>query len=233
MRAAVPRGHQHPRSRQQGKGHKLPASPFRFLDLPAEIRNRIYSYYFTTSKNDEPQYNLVNYCDPPIALLCKQIRLEALSIFFRECKFLLTIGANYFEPERKSQAGKLCLDSTVGRRLVALGDNVVLFRNLHIRVTGLCFAGSVRRRLVFPKSLERYLIASVTVQTHPTLLFEAQREGGYPKLRHSRVLQRYAEQIELTLEAAKSVAGKLREGEGFKGYSLTDLAAIARAFALS
>ncbi|KAM3425023.1 hypothetical protein BST61_g6992 [Cercospora zeina] len=129
MRAAVALAHQRLPSSPLKPRHKPLPSSFRFLKLPAEIRNRLYSYYFATGENDEPQYNLVNYRDPPITLVCKQIRLEALPIFFSECRFLLTIGANYFEPERKSQAGKLCFDPT-GCASRALSGGVWYFRSL-------------------------------------------------------------------------------------------------------
>lgn len=232
MWVAVAHARKHCRSRELKTDKKLQRCSFRFLDLPAEIRNRVYSYYFATS-DTKPQYNLVNYRDPPITLACKQLRRESLPIFFSECTFLLTIGANYFEPERKSEAGRLCLLNRVSSRLIALGDNNVLFRHLHIRVTMLCFASTMRRELAFPKYMGRYLIASISVQTHPKLRFGVKREMGYPKVGQSGVLDRYAEQIESTLEAAKSATVKLRGREGFKGFSLVDVVAIAQAFAVS
>ncbi|PIB02976.1 hypothetical protein CB0940_11667 [Cercospora beticola] len=232
MWVAVARKRQGCRSCELKTDKKPHRCSFRFLDLPAEIRNRIYSYYFAAS-DTKPQYNLVNYRDPPITLACKQLRRESLPIFFSECTFLLTIGANYFEPERKAEAGRLCLLNRVSSRLIALGDNNVLFRNLHIRVTMLCFASTMRRELVYPKYMERYLIAWITLQTHPKLKFGVKRGMGYPKVGLSGVLDRYAEQIESTLEAAKSAALELRGREGFKGFSLVDLATIAQAFSVS
>ncbi|GIZ42398.1 hypothetical protein CKM354_000567100 [Cercospora kikuchii] len=232
MWAVAPRGRKRCRPCELKADNKPHRCSFRFLDLPAEILNRIYSYYFATS-DTQPQYNLVNYRDPPITLACKQLRRESLPIFFSECTFLLTVGANYFEPERKAEAGRLCLPNRVSKRLVALGDKNVLFRNLHIRATMLCFASTMRRELAFPKYMERYLIASITLQTHPKLKFGVKRGMGYPKVGLSGVLDRYAEQIESTLEAAKSTAFELRGREGFKGFALVDLVAIAQAFSVS
>ena len=57
--------------------------PFRFLDLPAEIRNSIYSYYLEV-KGSQP-LNLLRwetyYNEPPITTVCRQIQEESMPLY--------------------------------------------------------------------------------------------------------------------------------------------------------
>ncbi|KAI5358217.1 hypothetical protein Slin15195_G065440 [Septoria linicola] len=207
---------------------ELRAPPFRFLRLPAEIRNRIYSYHFEATQQ-EPHYNLIKVKDPPITLVCKQTRREAQPIFFGECSFMFDVRANYLELSRKHEAGLLCLTPRVRRCLLSAGDAAV-FRNLHIRLLGLSFVPSARLRADPPRYMHYNQLASVSIKTHPTLEYVTTRGLGCPHTGTSPALDSYVEQIDKALSTAQDVAEKLRVREEFKGYTLDDLTWIAKAF---
>lgn len=55
----------------------------RLMDLPAELRNRVYYYYvhgFRTMRLDAP-------AQPPLSKISRTVRQEVLPIFYRECTF--------------------------------------------------------------------------------------------------------------------------------------------------
>lgn len=207
---------------------ELSAPPFRFLRLPAEIRNRIYSHYFAATQQ-EPHYNLVKVKDSPITLVCKQIRREAQPIFFGECSFMFDVSANYLELSRKHEAGLLCLTPRVRRCLLAARDAAV-FRNLHIRVLGLSFVPSARLRADPPRYMHYNQLASISIKTHPALEYITTRGLGCPHIGTSPALDSYVAQIDKILSTAQGLAEKLHAREEFKGYTLDDLTQIAKAF---
>lgn len=104
---------------------------FRFLDLPAELRNRIYSYTFCGEPT--PKYSLAKFQYPPIALVCKQTRSESLPILFSECHFIITIGSNCLNAHSWRNAGNLGLQRGTKRCLRLLGGAAV-FRHVTFRV---------------------------------------------------------------------------------------------------
>lgn len=66
---------------------------FRFLDLPAELRNRIYKFAGQSSRSTA-RCKLAEYKVPLIAGLNKQTRTEALSLMFAETHFDVFVGCN-------------------------------------------------------------------------------------------------------------------------------------------
>lgn len=59
---------------------------FRFLDLPAEIRNMIYEVYFL----DLPDLSSAH-VQPPLTLVSRVLRTEALPVFYGSATFIFTI----------------------------------------------------------------------------------------------------------------------------------------------
>ena len=58
----------------------------RFMNLPPELRTRVYDYYFAYF--DKPLHTPVQ---PPLTLVCSQIRKEALPLFYATCTFDLNL----------------------------------------------------------------------------------------------------------------------------------------------
>jgi hypothetical protein len=78
----------------------------RFLDLPPEIRQQIFTHYFDSlndSYNHSPKEG-----QPPIALACRQTRQEALPLFYSRCRFAFdsqsytTLGKEYRIPKHSA-----------------------------------------------------------------------------------------------------------------------------------
>lgn len=68
----------------------------KFLDLPAEVRNNIYFYAVTgipVCPDESLDYPLSAFDEPPITRTCRQIRSEALAIFYGENSFRFDAAA--------------------------------------------------------------------------------------------------------------------------------------------
>lgn len=66
---------------------------FRFLDLPPEIRNAIYSYSFCGASRP-CVHDLENLGEPAITVVSHQVRNEALPLSFAECAFQILVAAD-------------------------------------------------------------------------------------------------------------------------------------------
>jgi len=63
---------------------------FRFLELPPELRNRVYSHLISS-----PEVDVWRYRVPPIARTSKQLRRETLSIFCSTARFTMSVGTRF------------------------------------------------------------------------------------------------------------------------------------------
>ncbi|KAJ0116597.1 hypothetical protein J7T55_009747 [Diaporthe amygdali] len=74
--------------RSTAEGDKSPEKCFPFLLLPAEMRNKIYRYSLVQSKLSG---SICGFVQPPLTRTNKQIRSEALPIYYGENAFYLRI----------------------------------------------------------------------------------------------------------------------------------------------
>ncbi|KAM0719871.1 hypothetical protein Q7P37_004006 [Cladosporium fusiforme] len=79
----------------------------RFLDLPPELRNKVYTYHLQRDLS----MDLTSAVAPFIAAVNKQVRAESLSTFFAESTFIFRTGTNIGDSDIIDlfrQAGPLC-----------------------------------------------------------------------------------------------------------------------------
>lgn len=77
----------------------------KFTELPPELRNMVYEYYFASF--DQPIYAPTQ---PPLTLTCRLLRKESLPIFYSSSEFLLTFSkTNPLEGEHLRMPNQLAL----------------------------------------------------------------------------------------------------------------------------
>lgn len=64
---------------------------FRFVDLPAEIRNEVYSLVISSSTSP---FNILTFSTPAISKVSTQLRSEALPLFFAEANFYVNVSTD-------------------------------------------------------------------------------------------------------------------------------------------
>lgn len=75
----------------------------RFLDLPAELRNRVYQMYVA----EFPVEGLRTPAQPPITRCCRLLRQEALPVFYGSCTFVLNFAHHEVVPTWQRDTGRL------------------------------------------------------------------------------------------------------------------------------
>ena len=68
------------------------------LDIPAELRNRIYDLVLNTQPSDMIEVDDRHFQEPNLLQTCRQIRQEASPIFHAQC-FKLRAGTMHFDPQ--------------------------------------------------------------------------------------------------------------------------------------
>jgi hypothetical protein len=68
----------------------------RFSELPPELKNRIFTYYFKSLGNVPPRFAL-----PPLCQASRQLRLDSTGLFFEHCTFIVTLRPWYMQKEAR------------------------------------------------------------------------------------------------------------------------------------
>lgn len=205
-------------------------TPLRLFDLPAEIRNTIYSHAFVGSS-----YNLAKFEDPGIARVCRQARSESLPILYSDANWVLTVGSNIFEPAQWHNAGNLGLKLGTKKVLHEAGG-AAIFRDVTIRITHHGQAYGTRQHLVLDESYEKDVIATLKITTHPELKCSVVIGAMYEtigRLSHWPFKDAYMKKVHDMLGEAQARASEMRARDGFKGLLLKDLDKIAKSFRLT
>jgi hypothetical protein len=76
-------------SRKPGEFHK-------FSELPPELRNRVYTYYFKSMGKVSPRFTL-----PPLCKASRQLRLESTGLFLEHCTFIVALRPKHWTKEAR------------------------------------------------------------------------------------------------------------------------------------
>lgn len=210
--------------------------PFRFFDLPAELRNKIYTYALADAA--EPACNLFAYTDPVVAMVSKQMRSESLPIFFAERTFVIVVGANYMDASNWLAAGILLLRPGLQLSLRRAGVAPVI-RHVRFKVYFHLFAPTVQRSFKPTSCSSIKQISTLQIDTHPKLICST--EWGPERQMNQRnaltsfnagLYQARETQFELTTAAAEQKVQELSNKEEFKGFTFCDLDKITKCFRL-
>lgn len=88
--------------------------PFRLEDLPAEMRNKIYSFAAMNEQKTE-RVNLADHALPTITRASQQLRRESISVFYAATPFVIGINTNLHDRYR---ARKIAAGEVLGWRMV-------------------------------------------------------------------------------------------------------------------
>ncbi|KAF7197818.1 hypothetical protein HII31_00907 [Pseudocercospora fuligena] len=204
---------------------------FRFMDLPAELRNRIYAFTFQNEKNFGEQRSLALLATPAITRVSKQIRQETLPLFFATTSFRLDV-CSYFTPNHDvrlrwpytsaaqiSNSGTLHIKQEVKKAIRYAGDKA-LIRNIEFYV---CHArdwrASDRMRGINPSFV--VFTAKIKVE-RGNLMVDV---GLSSDLRDRSGV---SDSITAVMGDMKATIEKASNKEDFEGFSLRDLEQIVK-----
>lgn len=227
--------------------HDKPVTPFRFLDLPAEIRNRIYSLVLASRTTGDISYFRI----PAIVRVPRQARKESMPLLFAENNFNINIGSELTEDHgRHTNPARLArpvavftqglqLLGIVERFITSAGD-AALFRDITIKVyksEDMARVETVQRHEAMGLSHED------RTRFHPFAHLHLRVEGTETNIRieegadHPRqrkdagALGSYAENADAVVRQALDVARGIAGRDGFKGFTVEELKKVTRAFA--
>lgn len=212
---------------------------FRFLDLPPEIRNRIYSYVIL-GPTGTLTLNLANFKEPAITAVSHQVRNESLPVMFAECNFNIVVGSNLRKRSalRRSirlrghksdtaRAGTLGVKRDV-MKFIKRSKTTAVFRHVNFKV---CEVGDLHSTQfhVQANHQEIYVVGELVLEytskqveiVTPAIAFDPWR------------FMFEAVDRDVAVEEAATVARELSERDGFMGFSVQDLDRIGKGFRLT
>ncbi|KAK5740562.1 hypothetical protein LTR17_004599 [Elasticomyces elasticus] len=108
----------------------------RFLEMPPELRNRVYGYYYADFRD-----RIYAPSQPPLSRICRQLRKECLPMFYATCDFEFRLKRfsathRYYSPSRQP------MRLTIGDRMMHFlhstqPEHLAAIRNLRIAVEDL------------------------------------------------------------------------------------------------
>lgn len=204
---------------------------FRVLDLPAELRNVIWQHASTSHSPSSPEEGEV---EEPLDLstftlpenlfaLSRQVRAEALPVFFAENRFKMRVVSNYcvfrrhfhfLEHVRYRQAGKIKLAPVLANLRAkgqsTLDEQAIRFRHVTIQVDCVCCAPGKQ-------------IAEILLDVQGTQAKVEGRMTFTPREGDGST----AESVELLFEKVRGAVDALAVREGFNGFSVSEVVKLA------
>jgi len=240
----MPETHASTRAAQvaQGMQPDPDASIFRFMKLPPELRNSIYSY----AVQSEGACSLATFQDPAITAVPRQIRNESLPVFFADSVFKTIVDAN--PPERAS------VRNNRHRRLEvcqhrAWSGTMGIKRNVmrHIRESGgratfrhvdfvVCNAAHVRDRRHMKRPREdavRMKVCRLSLSYVERKLYVAVSGRKVPGWRRYSPKNYEIADVDAAVEDVVAIARQIVERDDSIGFTVQDVQRTAKGFRFS
>ncbi|CAK3813989.1 Hypothetical predicted protein [Lecanosticta acicola] len=231
------------------------ARPFRILDLPAEIRNRIYGHYIAMNgkrnKGQRNKYNLANFKTPVIAQVSRQLRSEFLPVFFAEASWYVVLPCNLVDffrsrlelpPREKCDdfaldkaydaavrvAGKLGIKRPVKDLIRGYGAQAV-FRDVTFLICDAEFVDEKNRAEI---DKENVVMSFIMTYREKKVNTKRARKTDFPAAPHLETRGFGFEQRDIrnAVGFARRVVKHIGSREGFNGFTHGDLEEIAKVF---
>lgn len=209
---------------------------FRFLDLPPEIRNRIYTYVILESTG-AVALNLANFKEPAITAVSHQVRNESLPVMFAECTFNILVGSNLRKHSavRRSirlrghkndtaRAGTLGVKREV-MKFIKGSKGTAVFRHVTFKVCDVSDLHATQSH-IHVKYPEVYVVGTLSLGYTSKQLEIATSTGAIC----ASVFAFEAVDRDAAIHEAATVARELSERDGFMGFSVHDLDKVAKGF---
>jgi hypothetical protein len=185
----------------------------RFLDLPPELRERIYTLYFNNyDEDDSPK------CQPPISCASRIVRREALPLFYECCLFSIRAATGIREDLKPINEGQnitdvLSSDSAAFMKSIS-AHNLGRLRWLRLNLLG-C-------------ELQLMLYANDQKDPiHVSTPYKVDLECNGNKAKHERRERMFSEARAIALNVAgREGPLKLREGDLGKMYEIVQIAFV-------
>lgn len=228
--------------------------PFRFMDLPPEMRNRVYAHYVAISGGDGTHaactYNLADFKTPTIAQVSRQLRTEALPAFFAEASFYVTMPCNLLDFSRSNHginprnvnwtesmgfmrdrrvSGRLGMKRAVKDCVRTYGKDAV-FRDITFKMADAEYIDEKNRTHI----IEENVLYFIRFSYHGKVVHvEAEAGHDCPKLPDQDDIRAFSfdrSDVEKVVESVSKLAKKMGKREDFIGFTHKDLEELARVF---
>jgi hypothetical protein len=220
------------------------------LDLPPEIRNRIYAFAFAAKvktraltthahnggRKSTQIRDLASFSLPPLTQASPQLRSESLPIFFNQSRFDVLVDSNFTDRaeariglplptsvNQRKHTGVLGMNSHLKRRLRSFKSSV-LFRDVtfDVRRTG---EWSKKEWLTISTSVY------VRVQFSGSAGVQVSSWEGGDKAQSWWGSDEYdQEDLDITVQEVRIAAEGMGRRDHFKGFTIRDLELLANAF---
>ena len=198
---------------------------FRFMDLPAEVRNRVYRI----ATEADGQLRIRFFVPAAITRASRQLRAESLPIFFDVNVFLLEIRASYTygrfitpQDTRFKQAGTLRLRQETIKLLKGSGPNAVRVKNLCLEVQDYY----AHRGRAADRRERGYGYACVMLET-PTVPKDARIERYMRSNTYGGGKPTYFDDMEYITSTAAKFLERMIAKQGYNGLSAKDMQMLA------
>lgn len=213
--------------------------PFRFLDLPAELRSGIYAFAFENERED--RIKISRFKQPPITQTSRLLRKEALPLFYSNSPFEILAFSNFedryifrnrgdpnsifYQDDQKSRivkaSGVLGVKQQVKASIRTAGADAV-FRDVSIRVVE-ADPAHINAKNIAAKSWDGVTMSCISMEHLQGQNSVTVTNGlQYPPVSTFYNRGDVDEAIQGATDEAKSLASQ----SGFKGFTLKDLEKI-------